>query len=206
MDRTPSVNPVNAAADTRERIIDVAARLFFEKGYVRSTTRHIANEAGVSEVTLFRHFGNKLSLFEAVMEKHSGVPVAQQLFHEELSGDFEADLYRVARHIITSVVAENDALHVLMLDAQNEPDVQDIMKRKMQERRDLFDTYFRGLMQSGQFRTELDTETVMHGFFGMCFNIGMAALWASRRGEPVSAEVMERRTHQIVDIFLNGVR
>lgn len=206
MNKTPPASPPTTASDTRERIIDVAARMFFEKGYVRSATRHIAAEADVSEVTLFRHFGNKLSLFEAVMEKHSGVPAAKKLFHEELTGDFVDDLHRIARHIITSVVAENDALHVLMLDAQNEPDVQAIMKHKMHERRELFETYFNDLMANGQLRAGLETETVMQGFVGMCFNIGMSALWAARRGEPVSDAVMEQRINQIVDIFLNGAQ
>ncbi len=203
---TSDTEATTPATDTRQRIIDVAARMFFEKGYVRSATRHIAAEADVSEVTLFRHFGNKMSLFEAVLEKHSGVPAAQRLFEKELTGELEADLRRVAQHIVTSVVAENDALHVLMLDAQNEPEIQEAMKCKMRERRELFERYFEGLVTSGAIRDGLEATTATQAFFGMCFQVGISALWASRRDDPVPDEVMQSRIDQLIDIFMNGAR
>ncbi len=45
--------------ETRERLLDVTARLFAEAGYHGTTTRRIAQDADVNEVTLFRHFGSK---------------------------------------------------------------------------------------------------------------------------------------------------
>ena len=50
---------------TRERILDAAARLYGQHGYLGATTRRIAEEADVSEVTIFRLFGTK----EAVLEE-----------------------------------------------------------------------------------------------------------------------------------------
>jgi AcrR family transcriptional regulator len=45
--------------DTRERILDVTARIFAAAGYHGTTTRRIAQEADLNEVTVFRHFGSK---------------------------------------------------------------------------------------------------------------------------------------------------
>ncbi len=45
--------------DTREKLLDVAIRIFAEAGYHGTTTRRVAQEAGVNEVTLFRQFGSK---------------------------------------------------------------------------------------------------------------------------------------------------
>jgi AcrR family transcriptional regulator len=53
----------------RERLLDAAARVYAETGYRGATTRRIAQEAGVNEITLFRHFGSKTTLIlEAVRQ------------------------------------------------------------------------------------------------------------------------------------------
>ncbi|RSM45740.1 TetR/AcrR family transcriptional regulator [Amycolatopsis balhimycina DSM 5908] len=48
---------------TRARILEVANRLFFERGYEAVTVAEIAREAGVSSVTVFNHFPRKEDLF-----------------------------------------------------------------------------------------------------------------------------------------------
>jgi AcrR family transcriptional regulator len=55
---------------SRERILDAAARVYSKHGFRGATTRLIAAEAGVNEVTLFRTFGSKGALLEAVLEKN----------------------------------------------------------------------------------------------------------------------------------------
>jgi AcrR family transcriptional regulator len=53
---------------TRERILDGFLTLAGRKGLAGVTTRAVAVEAGVNEVTLFRHFGDKATLTRAAME------------------------------------------------------------------------------------------------------------------------------------------
>ncbi len=55
---------------SRERILDAAARVYSRHGFRGATTRLIAAEAGVNEVTLFRTFGSKGALLEAVLEEN----------------------------------------------------------------------------------------------------------------------------------------
>ena len=57
--------------DIRERILQAAARVYAQHGFRGATTRLIAIEAGVNEVSLFRTFGSKAALFEAMMQSHS---------------------------------------------------------------------------------------------------------------------------------------
>src|ERR1700712_6116794 len=54
---------------SRERILEAAARVYAKHGFKGATTRLIAAEAGVNEVTLFRTFGSKGALLEAVLEQ-----------------------------------------------------------------------------------------------------------------------------------------
>jgi len=56
--------------DIRDRILDAAKKVYAQHGFRGATTRLIAIEAGVNEVTLFRTFGSKASLFEALMHSH----------------------------------------------------------------------------------------------------------------------------------------
>ncbi len=54
--------------DTRARLLDVTARIFAEAGYHGATTRRIAQEADLNEVTVFRHFGSKDALIREALQ------------------------------------------------------------------------------------------------------------------------------------------
>jgi TetR/AcrR family transcriptional regulator, mexJK operon transcriptional repressor len=56
-------------ADKREAILDVAWRLFLERGVQSVALDAIARQAGVSRVTLYSHFADKAALFEASVER-----------------------------------------------------------------------------------------------------------------------------------------
>ncbi|NJK64654.1 MAG: helix-turn-helix transcriptional regulator [Synechococcaceae cyanobacterium SM2_3_1] len=51
---------------TRQRLLNTAKELFARQGITHTTTRQIAEAAGVNEVTLFRHFKSKQGLLLAV--------------------------------------------------------------------------------------------------------------------------------------------
>lgn len=57
---------------TKNALLDVTARLFSECGWRGTTTRRIAEAAGVNEVTLFRHFGSKDALLREAIERAAG--------------------------------------------------------------------------------------------------------------------------------------
>jgi len=57
---------------TENRIIEAAVQLFSRQGFEGSSTNQIARLAGVSEVTLFRHFPRKRDLFWAAVESRLG--------------------------------------------------------------------------------------------------------------------------------------
>jgi AcrR family transcriptional regulator len=63
--------------DTRQRLLEGAARVFARDGIAGSTTRAIAREAGVNEVTLFRHFQTKERLIAAVIGENFGLGAVQ---------------------------------------------------------------------------------------------------------------------------------
>ena len=50
----------------RERLLQVAGEEFKAKGYQRASLDAIAARAGISKVTIYRRYGNKAGLFEAI--------------------------------------------------------------------------------------------------------------------------------------------
>ncbi|MBD2260926.1 TetR/AcrR family transcriptional regulator [Pseudanabaena sp. FACHB-2040] len=59
----------NKRKTARQRLVQTALQLFAQQGVTTTTTRQIADVAGVNEVTLFRHFGSKHGLLLAVLEE-----------------------------------------------------------------------------------------------------------------------------------------
>ncbi|MEL0026267.1 MAG: TetR/AcrR family transcriptional regulator [Schleiferiaceae bacterium] len=54
--------------EKQQQILSSAQKLFALKGVAAVSTARIAKEAGVSEALIFRHFGNKQQLVEAVVK------------------------------------------------------------------------------------------------------------------------------------------
>lgn len=61
-------NAISGRSGTRSKIIDVAARLLQEQGPAAVTTRGVAEAAGVQAPAIYRLFGDKDGLLEAVAE------------------------------------------------------------------------------------------------------------------------------------------
>lgn len=58
--------------NVKDQLLEAAVQVYAEGGYHSATTRRIASAAGVNEITLFRHFGNKDSLLrEALARCHA---------------------------------------------------------------------------------------------------------------------------------------
>ena len=97
--RRPYRSPLReaAAARTRTQIRDAGARLFIEKGYVRTTVRDIADEAGVAVRTVFSSFpGGKLQVF------HDALNVA-------IAGD-EEEVAVADREEVRASLADRDGI------------------------------------------------------------------------------------------------
>jgi len=66
-------------ADTVERIVDVAERMFAESGYRGVSLRAIMRECGVNAAAVHYHFGSKEALLEKIFERRAGTLNAERL-------------------------------------------------------------------------------------------------------------------------------
>ena len=66
-----AVTPITsrmAAEDRRHQILHVAVMLFSQRGFGGTTTKEIAQAAGVSEAMVFRHYATKQELYSAILD------------------------------------------------------------------------------------------------------------------------------------------
>ena len=100
---------------SRQKLLAAAARIYGESGFRGATTRRIADEAGVNEVTLFRLFGSKSALIAEAIREHApratepgGLPVEPVDPESELSAWCDAQLthLRAARSMIRKAMGE----------------------------------------------------------------------------------------------------
>jgi AcrR family transcriptional regulator len=100
---------------SRQKLLAAAARIYGESGFRGATTRRIADEAGVNEVTLFRLFGSKSALIAEAIREHapratepSGLPTEPADPERELTEWCDAQLthLRAARSMIRKAMGE----------------------------------------------------------------------------------------------------
>jgi AcrR family transcriptional regulator len=100
---------------SRQKLLAAAARIYGESGFRGATTRRIADEAGVNEVTLFRLFGSKSALIAEALREHApratepgGLPDQPVDPEQELSAWCTAQLthLRSARSMIRKAMGE----------------------------------------------------------------------------------------------------
>ena len=78
--------------DTKQWILEAAAQLFSKNGYARTTTRAIAELAGVHESTFFRIYKSKDALLSDLL--FDMTPGPEDIDTEKLTGGRDLDVYK----------------------------------------------------------------------------------------------------------------
>ena len=89
-----------AKRQTREKILEVTANLFQQKGFEETTTRDIAAQANIATGTLFNYFPTREALALAIVGKC--LEEARQEFLSRLRGD-EGPSERLFAHVAASL-------------------------------------------------------------------------------------------------------
>src|SRR5215831_15493085 len=140
---------------TGERILTTAASLFAQFGYNGVSTREIAAEAQVNEVTIYRHFPRKRDLYLAVL----GTELQRvQLRGELLTRLAEAQNGRVAlactfELIATTLQQQPQLLRLLQYSAlELSDDLDPLLRRHLGELVEILARYVEPWIQRGELR------------------------------------------------------
>ena len=108
--------------DIREKLLHAAMRVYSETGYRGATTRRIAIEAGVNEITLFRHFGSKDALIHAALSHSKAVASAGMVLPEEPL-DPERELTAWCLAISAHLTASRSVVRKVLGEIEEHPDI-----------------------------------------------------------------------------------
>ncbi|MEI1378449.1 TetR/AcrR family transcriptional regulator [Nostoc sp. UHCC 0926] len=187
---------------TRTRILEAAQRLFAAQGFDGTTTRDLAQAAGVAEGTLFRHFPNKKAILVEVATS-GWVEILTDLL-TELSemGSYKA-VAQVMRRRMWNFQKNADLMRVCFMEVQFHPDLRDrIQLEVITKMTDVGEAFFQTAMDKGIYR-QMDAKLVAKVFLGM---FAIAGFSNNTLIEPdASPQQMQEMAEGLADIFLNGV-
>src|SRR5712692_1937445 len=157
-----------SAPDRKRQILAVATCLFARQGFAGTTTRQIAQRAGVNEALVFRHFPTKEELYWDVLEAkiHEAAP-AERIEKTLASSRGLAVFERVAFEILQRR-AQDDTLSRLLLFSglENHELAQRFFVTYVADYYDRLATHIERLMQAGRLR-RTDPLLAARAFFGM---------------------------------------
>lgn len=189
---------------TGDRILAAASWLLVERGYQGMTTKAIAETAGVNEVTIFRHFGNKLGI---VKELIAGISARRQARMKESMPnpeDTEATLRALAARELEGAVTGGGVAIRLVLEAQSSPEVAEVMSGGPFKNLSKLKEYFKARQAAGDLRQDVDAGLMAEVFFAITSSIAL-----NRRllglGPSTEGLLEEETTNQLMEIFFNGV-
>lgn len=106
--------------ETSEKIMKVSLKLFSEQGYYPTTTKQIAEEAGVNELTIFRHFGSKSNLFQVTTEHYVIDSRVDYILNDIEDLSFEEGMLLIANRIYKLFIQNTKLYKVQMKLSDNE--------------------------------------------------------------------------------------
>lgn len=188
--------------DTKDKILESALRLFSKKGYLGATTKEIAKEAGIAEVTLFRHFPSKAELFEDTIKSYSFLFTLKGMLPELKEMDYRDALAEIARRFLNKLSERKDLIRIMQAERHLYPSkVREIYHNFIGEIFKTLASYFTDL-QGRKVLTDFNPEFGARAFLGMFFSYFNAREFLMRKRYRFADDNMV--IEEFVNIFVNG--
>jgi AcrR family transcriptional regulator len=212
------------ADERRLQIAEVAMRLFSERGFRGTTTKEIAQAAGVSEAIIFRHFATKEELYTAIIDYKgcggaAATPVAdgpeQPAVIDEIRGlvaeameaaDDLAVFEGVALHMLDHHEADTEFLRLLMYIAlENHSLGQVFWDKNVRVLYEFLGGYVRRRQDEGAFRG-VDPYAAVRVFLGSVIHHSLVnLLWDKDPARRIFHVSNEEAARQFAEILLRGI-
>lgn len=198
----PTAPKSTEAASTRARLIEAASRVCAARGLHGTTTREIAETAGVNEVTLFRHFGSKEKLLGAMFSERGEAQMEALSQAEPESADLAVDLGRYARRFNEMLFANEALIRAMIGEAHRQPEhARQVIYEAAKPLRGRVIAYLERAQGTGAVRPELDLHVAVDSLTGMLL-AGM--LRRSSIGSSLEYD-HEAYIDGVIELFVRGV-
>ncbi|KAF0184012.1 MAG: TetR family transcriptional regulator [Nitrospirae bacterium] len=155
---------------TRERILTAALTLFSQRGYIGATTRQIAAEAGVAELTLFRHFPRKELIMQDLLQTRSSLSALREILPQVQHLSCEGALNAVARVFLATLRERQELLKIFLTECARYPE--QVKEMHFSFMTSLFETlanYLQELQRKKVVRV-MDLKMAAQAFFGIFYS------------------------------------
>ena len=194
---------MSQTAKTKQRILESALKLFSQKGYLGTTTKEIAREAGIAEVTLFRYFPSKELLFGEVINTYSFLPTLKEILEKIKEEPCEKGLKIIAHEFLKMLEGKKDLIKIMHSEMQRYPEeIKKIYENIIENTITLFAEYLKKLQEKKILRN-FDSIFGARAFLGMFFSYFYAK--EIKEWLNLKKENTEEIINAYVDIFLKGI-
>ena len=192
------------AKNRSAQIARVAMKLFSQKGFKGTTTREIAEKAGISEAIIFRHFARKEALYSAIIDMQCNDRQGQSLLMKKLEGKEGRDVFReIAAYLIQTHEDDPQFMKLLMFSALEGYKLSDIfIKTRGVEIMDYMARHIDNLIKDGSFK-KVNAHLAARAFLGMVLHYSMAQeVYGMKKFFKMS---IKKVADTFVDIFFEGI-
>ena len=192
------------AEERRRQIIEAAAALFSQRGFGGTTTRQVAEAAGISEPTIFKHFATKEDLYAAILEAKVETEAILESAEPAARRRDDTGVLKALAHAMIKRTQDDPALmRLLLFSALEGHALSDMFFQSRVARVDEFLCRYMGeRVAAGAFRA-VDPLQAAWNFIGM---IAYHLLYQEVfRQKPPAHLTTERAVDEMVDVFLRGV-
>lgn len=187
---------------TRERLLTAGLKVFSQKGYTGATTKEIAREAGIAEVTLFRHFPSKEKLFEAVINNYSFLPALKGLLPALKDMEYGDALSEIAKRFLERLTERRDLIRIMHAELPRYPaKVREMYRNFIDEIFRTLASYFKEVQKKKGLRN-FNPELGAGAFLGMFFSYFNSREMLLKKD--ILAEDETLVIKEFVDIFMRG--
>ena len=188
---------------TEDKIIFAAAKKFSTKGFLGTTTKEIAKDAGVNEVTIFRLFKSKNNLFETIINRYSGLPSMVKLMENNFTGDLEEDLINLSKTFHTIFMKRANIVQMMLCEASRVEAFKKIIAQIPEQLITTLASVFEKHIELGDVKP-LDPYLLGQTFLGFYFYLGTTK--DILQNSVVHTMPEDEIIRQFVQIFLSGIQ
>ncbi|GIU81362.1 MAG: TetR/AcrR family transcriptional regulator [Acidobacteria bacterium] len=199
-----------SADERRNQILQVAIKLFSRKGFSGTTTREIAQAAGISEAIIFKHFATKSDLYSAILDykcHEAGLEQSFSLLHEAIGSKNDYEIfYELTLNAITHHEKDPEFLRLLMLSALEGHEFAEMfVRRKIEPLYEILSEYIAQRQKDGVFRNDINPKLIVRAFLGMITHHSMnKLLWDSQ--QRILKVSDEEAARAFSEILLSGIK
>jgi AcrR family transcriptional regulator len=191
-------------SETNEQLLKATLKLISEKGYLGATTREIAQEAGVTELTLFRHFGSKEKLFEELLKTYTFLPKLRELLPGLEGLTCEQALTEIAKRFLLTMKERKAMIKILFSEVTIYPEkIRTVYNNFIDEIRATLGGYFKVLQERGMLKKNISPQIAARVFLWILFSY-FRSEEIMRGGSGMTKQKLDKNVGEIVRIFMHG--